>query len=119
MDYCPCGGEIESWEAVCKTCWRALKKYDAKFGSQLRQAVVKRFKASGRRDVLNQEMIKAIKNRIVSRRTRRIEHLKAKMKIYCKECEEKTGKKDIDDCFSCSFHVLVNQMFKEILNNEH
>ena len=30
----------------------------------------------------------------------------------CKKCEETTGKKDIDECFECPFHISTNQAYR-------
>lgn len=117
MAVCPCGKEIESWEAVCSECWRALGKYDSKFGSNLRESILSRFQSSRRRDVLNREMLEVIKERIINKRTWRISNLKVKMRNYCIACEREKGPRDIDDCFNCSFHILVNRIFEEILNS--
>lgn len=118
MANCPCGETIKDWETVCSLCWKDLEKYDKEFGSNFQEAILKHFKNTGRRDVLNLEMLRTIKKRIgVPRRTERIESLRLKMKQYCKECEEISGKKDIDICFNCSFHSLINTIYKEILYN--
>lgn len=35
---------------------------------------------------------------------------------WCKRCEEKHGKKDIDECFRCEFHKLFNEIYDELNN---
>lgn len=35
---------------------------------------------------------------------------------WCKNCEAKHGKKDIDECFKCEFHKLFNEIYDEINN---
>jgi len=116
MAVCPCGIRVKEWEAVCKDCWRALGRYDKKFGSRFQKMVVRRLKEDRRRDVVNTEMLKVIKERVRSRRSRRIERIREKMKRHCLKCEVENGRRDIDQCFNCAFHIMFNQIFKEILN---
>lgn len=33
---------------------------------------------------------------------------------WCKQCEEKHGKKDIDECFKCEFHKLFNEIYDSL-----
>ena len=30
----------------------------------------------------------------------------------CKKCEEKNGKKDIDECFNCQWHKIYNLLLE-------
>jgi hypothetical protein len=32
---------------------------------------------------------------------------------FCKRCEEKKGKKDIDVCFNCEWHRLFNEVYEQ------
>jgi len=45
-----------------------------------------------------------------------MEKIKAIQKEWCKRCEEKHGKKDIDECFNCESHKLFNEIYEEINN---
>lgn len=31
---------------------------------------------------------------------------------FCRHCEEKSGKKDIDVCFNCEWHKFFNDIFE-------
>jgi len=33
---------------------------------------------------------------------------------WCKHCEERNGKRDIDECFNCPIHLLFNEIYKEL-----
>jgi hypothetical protein len=41
------------------------------------------------------------------------EKVKRKMKKHCKDCEEKTGSKKIDECYKCPWHHFFNENFKK------
>lgn len=49
----------------------------------------------------------------------KIRKLKHHQKQVCIICEKKTGQKDIDECFSCPYHILFNRMMAEINENGH
>jgi len=119
MAECPCGRKIDSWEAVCSNCWGVLGKHDQKYGSSYRKDVVKRFQDTGRRDMIDQEILAILKKRIVPEKTLQMMSLKRKVRAHCIKCEEENGKKDIDDCFSCPYHHMFNKMLHEILQNGH
>lgn len=43
----------------------------------------------------------------------KIMNIKHGQREVCKECERRTGKKDIDECFKCPFHIIFNLMLAE------
>lgn len=117
MPSCICGKEIEDWEAICNQCWKILEAYDKKFGTNLRESVVKSFVETGKRAALSLEVLKVLEDRLIPETTKRIEKIKRKMKKICNECEM-TEHKDIDECFKCPIHILFNKMLEECLNGK-
>lgn len=50
----------------------------------------------------------------MGKRSSAYEKLKKIHVEVCRNCEEKHGKKDIDDCFKCETHKLLNEIYNEL-----
>ena len=117
MNSCICGRKIENWQTLCYFCWLVLDAHDKRYQTKYKEAVVEHFKRTGRRDYFSKEVIEVLRKKVQPSSARKIEKLKLKLKEKCKECERKTGKKSVDECFHCPYHVLFNKMLEEITSN--
>lgn len=118
MPYCNgCGKHIEDWQVMCNICWEIVTKYDKKFFTNYAPMSVHYFHKFGRRDYITKSIINALRERMIPDGVRKMEKIRQKQKEVCINCERRSGKKDIDLCFKCPYHILFNYMISEINGN--
>lgn len=115
-----CGRLIEDWEVMCNRCWSVIIAYDRKFYTKYTSMTILHFHKFGRRDYFTKSIIETLRERITPPSwVGKIEKIKRKQRKVCIRCERENGKKDIDECFNCAYHILFNLMVSEINNNGH